>query len=175
MTYGKKSEENIMKKLALGIGILMVLAFLVPPVSGGATTPGKATGGGKAVWPGGADTYAFTVQKDEDGNVKGEATFQLRSVGVTEVKGDIQCAYFWTGSSAWADLSGTITHATDPALIGQAFLFSVRDYGQGKDAPPDEVSQVRTSTTQDPAGWCIPGMVTTLAELKGNIQVTPVV
>jgi len=163
-----------MKKLALGIGIVMILAFLVLPASAGSTTPGKATGGGKAVWPNGADTYAFTVQKDADQNVKGEATFQLRTEGVTEVKGDIQCAFFWTPPNAWADLSGTITHASDPDWIGKAFLFSVRDNGQGKDAPPDQVSRVMTSDTANPATWCLPGWVTTLAELKGNIQVTPV-
>jgi len=165
-----------MKKLALGIGIVMILAFLVLPASAGSTTPGKATGGGKAVWPEGADTYAFTVQKDADQNVKGEATFQLRSVGVTEVKGDIQCAYFWgiLPTNNWADLSGTITHASDPALIGQAFLFSVHDYDQGKNAPPDAVSRVMTSSTANPATWCLPGMVTEVTELKGNLQITPI-
>ena len=116
--------------------LLMTIAaasLLAAPVSVGAAGPVHGVSGGGTIEYGGAlNTHAFTAQVDADGNVRGQAEFQLRYIDTT-IHAEVNCLAV-VGNTAW--IGGTITRSSNPAVVGPGLgvLFQVQDNGEG-DAP----------------------------------------
>ncbi|MBN2566684.1 hypothetical protein JXB02_01205 [Candidatus Woesearchaeota archaeon] len=128
-----KKKSGMLMMMAMGRVVVGGLAVAAAPMY-------TATGGGTADWPNGRVTYGFTAQADADGNVKDEFQAQHRDSGlVTTINGDITNLHV-DGNGAW--IGGRVTRADNPDLVGNEFLFSVIDSGQGKNAAPDIISAV---------------------------------
>jgi hypothetical protein len=128
-----------MKTLLVTFGAATLLTALVC-VSVGTAGPKVhwASGGGTVEYSGALNTHAFTAQIDADGNVKGQAVFQLRYIDAT-IHAELNCLAV-VGNDAW--IGGTITHSSNPAVVGPGLdiLFQVRDGGEGDAGPPDMTS-----------------------------------
>ena len=127
-----------MKTLLVTIAAATLLAVLV-----GVGTAGPvhwASGGGTVEYAGALNTHAFTAQIDADGNVKGQAEFQLRYIDTT-IHAEVNCLAV-VGNDAW--IGGTITRSSNPAVVGLGLhiLFRVQDNGEGDAHPPDMTSQL---------------------------------
>ena len=127
-----------MKRLPVTFAAATLLAVLV---SVGAAGPVHwASGGGTVEYAGTLNTHSFTAQIDADGNVKGQAEFQLRYIDAT-VHAEVNCLEV-VGNDAW--IGGTITRSSNPAVVGLGLdiLFRVQDNGEGNASPPDLTSQL---------------------------------
>jgi len=125
-----------------------------------------ASGGGTVEYAGALNTHAFTAQIDADGNVTGQAEFQLRYIDTT-VHAEVHCLEV-VGNNAW--IGGTITRSSNPAQVGLGLdiLFRVQDYGEVAAHPPDMTSQlewgaVPSCSTAPPLGL--------IEWTNGNVQV----
>jgi len=125
-----------------------------------------ASGGGTVEYAGALNTHAFTAQVDADGNVTGQAEFQLRYIDTT-VHAEVHCLEV-VGNNAW--IGGTITRSSNPAQVGLGLdiLFRVQDNGEGAAHPPDMTSQlewgaVPSCSTAPPLGL--------IEWTNGNVQV----
>jgi hypothetical protein len=74
-----------------------------------------------------------------DGQIKFDGTVDSTAVSVTVT---LDCA-FVTGNQAY--MTGPITDASDPLLIGSRSYLSVEDNGQGNNSPPDRFTFVLVS------------------------------
>jgi hypothetical protein len=91
----------------------------------------------------GTATLRFSVRQDAvSGDTSGRIDYSDDSVTFSA---DVNCAVFGVDQ---ASLSGVVTSAPAPALIGTQTLLSVQDNGQGngKNAVPDLYTFVMTST-----------------------------
>ena len=134
-----------MKTLLTTNAAVMVLAVLVgvgtagPPDVTQLTRPVHwVSGGGTVQYSGTLNTHAFTVRIDADGQVRGQAEFQLRFIDAT-VHAELNCLEV-VGNDAW--IGGTITHSSNPAVVGPGLgiLFRVQDNGEGDGSPADMTS-----------------------------------
>jgi hypothetical protein len=127
-----------MKTLVVTITVVTLLAVIV---SVGTAEPVYwASGGGTVEYGGALNTHAFTAQVDADGNVKGQAEFQLRFIDTT-IHVEVDCLAV-VGNEAW--IGGTIARSSNPAQVGPGLhiLFRVQDNGEGDAHPPDMTSQL---------------------------------
>ncbi len=155
-----------MRKLLLGLGILLVIAMVLPVMAVPAVQ--KATGGGwYSTFFGDKVTNAFTATTDENGIVKGQFQAQYRQSWGT-VKVDVT-ELIVTGNRA--DIGGVITSISSPDYqdyLGKNFCVSVVDNGEGKGVI-DKISSGWEGGVS--AAWC-----NTNAEPKfdfqGSIQVS---
>ena len=132
-----------MKTLLVTIGAATLLAALVSargPVQWSEDPVHRASGGGTVEYGGALNTHAFTAQIDANGNVKGQAEFQLRYIDTT-IHAEVNCLAV-VGNDAW--IGGTITRSSNPAVVGLGLhiLFRVQDNGEGDAHPPDMTSQL---------------------------------
>ena len=153
-----------MKTLLVTIAAGTLLALLVSVGTAGPVH--RASGGGTIEYAGALNTHAFTAQIDADGNVKGQAQFQLRYIDTT-VHAEVNCLAI-VGNEAW--IGGTITRSSNPAQVGLGLdiLFRVQDSGEGDTSPPDMTSQlvwgaVPSCNTMPPLGL--------ITWTNGNVQV----
>ena len=155
-----------MKRLSIAPGAIALIVSL--SCVNAATAAPKvhwASGSGTIDYAGARNTHAFTAQIDADGNVKGEAEFQLRYRALA-IHVEINCLAV-VGNSAW--LGGVIRSSSNPALVGEHVLFGVVDWGEGDAAPPDQTSQVVIDVTVPPCTTTPPlGLI---AWTDGNVQV----
>ena len=153
-----------MRTLLVTIASVTLLAFLVSVGTAGSVH--RASGGGAVAYGGTLNSHAFTAQIDANGEVKGQAEFQLRYIDTT-VHAEIDCLAV-VGNEAW--IGGTVTRSSNPAQVGPGLqiLFRVQDNGEGFANPPDMTSQLI---------WgAVPSCNTTPALgviewTKGNVQV----
>jgi hypothetical protein len=148
-----------------------LLAVLVSPGTAGpvhwASGPVHwASGGGTVEYAGALNTHTFTAQIDDEGNVKGQAQFQLRYIDTT-IHAEVNCLAV-VGNEAW--IGGTITRSSNPAVVGLGLdiLFRVQDNGEGDTPHPDMTSPlvwgaVPSCNTTPPLGL--------IAWTNGNVQV----
>ncbi|MBW1917326.1 MAG: hypothetical protein JRI57_04800 [Deltaproteobacteria bacterium] len=130
-----------MKKNVLILLMALALVALGVAVASAGPWVEKATGGGTnsiniPIY--GKTSLAFTAQKDKDGNVKGQAQFNIHgnpNCGRFHVK--VQCLRV-EGNEAW--IGGTIIRAKNPKLVGKVIVWQVADNGQGAGSDPDQVS-----------------------------------
>ena len=132
-----------MKTLLVTIGAATLLAALVSargPVQWSEDPVHRASGGGTVEYGGALNTHAFTAQIDANGNVKGQAEFQMRYIDTT-IHAELNCLAV-VGHDAW--IGGTITRSSNPAVVGLGLdiLFRVQDNGEGDAHPPDMTSQL---------------------------------
>ena len=155
-----------MSKGILAIGGYTVLAVLLGAGASVAAPPvHQASGGGSVDWPDGRVSYGFNARVDADGQVKGQASFAFRNLGV-EFQVDINCLVV-VGHDAW--LGGTIVSSSNPALLGEDIVWRVQDNGEGRNAPPDQTSPTATGV---PPGSCNQMPPLSLRPwTNGNVQV----
>ena len=153
-----------MKTLLVTMAAAMLHAVLVSVAS--AVPVHRASGGGTIEYGGTLNTHAFTAQIDADGNVKGQASFQLRYIHTT-IHAEVNCLAV-VGNDAW--IGGTVTRSSNPAVVGVGLniLFRVQDNGEGDAAPRDMSSQlvwgaVPSCNTTPPLGL--------IEWTNGNVQV----
>ncbi|HEY2956260.1 MAG TPA: hypothetical protein VGK89_13565 [Candidatus Eisenbacteria bacterium] len=156
-----------MKSILVTFGAATLLAALVC-VSVSTAGPGvhRVSGGGTVEYAGTLNTHAFTAQIDADGNVKGQAEFQLRYVNAT-IHAEVNCLTV-VDNDAW--IGGTITRSSNPAVVGPGLgiLFQVHDGGEGDAPQPDMTSPlvwgaVPSCNTTPPLGL--------IEWTNGNVQV----
>src|SRR6266540_2401140 len=165
-----------MKTLLVTIAAATLLAVLVSAGTAGrgldwmdSTPVHWASGGGTVEYAGALNTHAFIAQIDADGNVKGQAEFQLRYIDTT-IHAEVNCLAV-VGNEAW--IGGTITRSSNPAAVGLGLdiLFRVQDNGEDDAPPADMTSQlmwgaVPPCNTTPPLGL--------IQWTNGNVQVKPV-
>ena len=127
-----------MKTLLGAIPVPTLLAVLVSVSTAGPVH--WASGGGTIEYGGVLNTHAFTAHIDADGNVRGQADFQLRYINTT-AHAEVNCLAV-VGNEAW--IGGTITRSSNPAQVGLGLniLFRVQDNGEGDAHPRDMTSQL---------------------------------
>ena len=126
-----------MRKIVLVLGILLVIAMVLPAA---AVQPSsvKTTGGGFVTCPDGQKcTTAWTAQwiiSKEVNWVKGQAQAQHRS-GADTLHADIDnLAYYFGDPVTKVIISGIVTQAPDaPGWLNQRICFVVVDGGKGGD------------------------------------------
>ena len=150
--------------------LLTVLASVSAATPPDVTQHGRpmhwASGGGTVEYGGTLNTHAFTARIDADGNVSGQAEFQLRYIDAT-VHAEVNCLEV-VGNEAW--IGGTITRSSNPTVVGQGLdiVFRVQDNGEGDASPADMTSQlvwgaVPSCITRPPLGL--------IEWTHGNVQV----
>lgn len=126
--------------LSLALVLLAVgVALSAPTVGADEGFVQSATGSGQfRLDDGSLRTFAFTAIEHGDGSVTGEAEVKNRDLG-TRRHFSIDCLSI--RNSSLAIVSGVVTEADDPSLVGHPAIFAAQDNGQGADASPDQVSQ----------------------------------
>jgi hypothetical protein len=115
----------------------------------------------------------FSAVQHEDGTTDGHATFRDRATN-TKVDLDIDCLRVGTGGMEGsgdqqeAVLSGMVTKSTSADfLVGSDVAFTVRDNGEGQNAPPDQFQPLGPAK-----GACTIGRISAfLTSERGNIVV----
>jgi hypothetical protein len=116
---------------------------------------------------GALQTYSFHARMDADGTVTGSLQADSRGQNA-RIFVDLNCLRFIGNDQAL--VSGFVTQSNNPAYsIGSAAIFRILDNGEGKQAPPDLVSDIIVvapvfNCTQN---WNLP----LVASSGGNIQV----
>jgi hypothetical protein len=156
-----------MRTLVVTIAAATLLAVLVSVGTAGPVY--LVSGGGTVEYAGALNSHAFTAQIDADGNVRGQAEFQLRYIGTT-IHAEVNCLDV-VGNDAW--IGGTITRSSKPAVVGLGLdiLFRVQDNGEDDAPPADMTSQllwgaVPSCNTTPPLGL--------IGWTNGNVQVKEV-
>ena len=108
-----------------------------------AANAGEAFGGGVAIVPDSHTEYfEFNVTETGDGNAQGNIVFSARDDGgilfISHLRADCICFL----DERTALVACTVVNDTDPEFIGTTATFTVRDNGDGPDAPPDEFTGV---------------------------------
>ena len=130
----------------------------------------SVTGGGTTEEGGELSTFTFNAVKKADGTVTGQLIYHIRVADI-DIKLNIDCLNIVDNL---ARMTGNVTHIYGPAAAGSGFAvgdratFIVKDNGEGKDAAPDEISDLFIG---DPTFDCefIPDI--TYLPMSGNIQI----
>ncbi len=136
--------------------VLSLTAFKTLPA------PGPSANGGATI---GSRHISFHANTMPGGSVKGSGV--VTDDGVETIKFDITCLTI-TGNQA--EMSGTITSAANPALVGQYFYLRVVDNGEGANADPDQIASL-FGFASGPV--CSGSHLGLLPIDSGNIQVKP--
>ena len=154
--------------------VLLTLAAMV--ILGGSVSLAKppvhrASGGGTVVQPDlPMESYGFTASIDADGNVRGQAVWQFRPQEA-RFHGVFTCLHV-DGAEAW--LGGELTKVDVEGFppLPIYFVWQVRDNGEGRNAPPDQVSALLLSLNPDFPETCLLEPILPLSELdNGNVKV----
>jgi hypothetical protein len=135
----------------------VLLAVVLMPSVGWATPPvHMVSGGGTVEYAGALNVHAFAAQMDDEGDVRGQAEFQLRHLGL-KLKVEIGCLAV-IDKGAW--LGGIIRNSTDPALVGQVVLFRVQDNNGDGEGEGEEETEGEDMTSQLVIGVTLPECAT---------------
>jgi hypothetical protein len=146
---------------------LLVRAVVPPPASGFVTGSGHYT---QLVGSPGRRTFSFTVRRMPDGSVQGRFSGGQHQPA-NKWSGRLVCLVI-EGNTAW--IGGIYEHATNPDLVGNSFVFKVKDIGEGK-APgsePDSTSRAMRGSS-DCTTKPDPVAMNWYAVEHGNIQIHP--
>jgi hypothetical protein len=170
-----KGDKEVVMRFALpAVAVMMLLVAIgvaqAPAAS--QTVVASATGSGHMVRPDGTfRSFSFSARKYADGTSKGELQLNSRSFDVV-VHIKIDCLRV-VGNVA--HMSGRITRVSDPEQgdLGELNRVEVRDNGEGRNAPPDQVSTIPENPGDaDPTTCVDPPTNTTIRTVqRGNVQV----
>lgn len=176
-----KNEGEEMRKSVLLLGILLVIAMVLPAMAVPLEPKiiQKVTGGGtyysydEVKW-----TKAFTAQMLSDGTVRGEWQAQSPAPGPGTwhaVVTDIETGTFGYGpmeGKTGALVVGVVTSADDPSMVGDTECMLLVDNGQGKNAAPDQIMGAYKGDGE----YCFDlyELGAPWYDFKGNIQITSV-
>lgn len=89
------------------------------------------------------ERYEFHAIRRPNGEVSGGFELYSTQSGGLRVSGSLVCfGIFPLQSGRFANLAGTITASSDPALAGLNVAWTVEDHGEGVGAPPDAASDL---------------------------------
>jgi hypothetical protein len=128
-----------MNKRIVGLTLALVLVGAAVSFAPSAAAEGSlvqsATGSGNFVTSSGFfRTFAFSVLKYSDGSVQGEAEVKNPVVGTLR-HFQVDCLSVRAGNLAI--VSGIVTSAEDPSLVGAPAIFAAQDNGEGAGSIPD--------------------------------------
>jgi hypothetical protein len=131
-----------MNKRIVGLTLALVLVGAAVSFAPSAAAEGSlvqsATGSGNFVTSSGFfRTFAFSALKYSDGSVQGEAEVKNPVVGTLR-HFQVDCLSVRAGNLAI--VSGIVTSAEDPSLVGAPAIFAAQDNGEGAGSIPDQVS-----------------------------------
>jgi hypothetical protein len=157
---------------ALAVVMLVVAAVVAQAPAASQAVVASATGSGHMVRPDGTfRSFSFTARRYADGTSKGELQLNSRSFDVV-VHIKIDCLRV-VGNVAY--MSGRITRVSNPdeGEVGELNRVEVRDNGEGRNAPPDQVSTIPVNPgDRDPTTCVDPPTNTTIRTVhRGNVQV----
>ena len=144
---------------------LLFAGVFLPGISLAAPPVHQVSGGGTVEYAGALNVHSFAAQKDGDGDVRGQAEFQLRDL---KLEVEIGCLSV-IDNTAW--LGGIIRDATDATLVGQVVLFRVRDNSVAgeEEKGADMTSQLLIGVTVPECGTTPPfGLI---SWTSGNVSV----
>jgi hypothetical protein len=132
----------------------------------------SATGSGHMVRPDGTfRSFSFSARRFADGTSEGQLQLNSRSFDVV-VHIRIDCLRV-VGNVA--HMSGRISRVSNPeeGEVGELNRVEVRDNGEGRDAPPDQVSTIPANPGDADATTCAdpPTNPTIRTVQRGNVQV----
>jgi len=162
------------KFLAVAVLLLAVSVQAAPPPGKGGGRD-KGHGNGRPVenvtWGGkvaaGTDTSQMSgnAKIRASGEVDGQAEFHLAQFGVTTTIHAVVDCLSVSGTQAW--MSGTITHSSDPKLVGVTLLWTVVDGGE----PSEGVDFGAFMFFVPPLDCATQPALTLLPWVEGNVQI----
>ena len=168
-----------MRKIVLVLGILLVIAMVLPAMAAPLTPKivQKVTGGGTYTFYDGVKwTKAFTAQMLSDGTVKGEWQAQSPSPGPGTWHADVTeliTGTYGRGQMAGktgAIIVGVVQSADDPNMVGDTECMLLVDNGQGKKAAPDQIFGAYKGDAN--FCWDLYDAGAPFYDFQGNIQIT---
>jgi hypothetical protein len=114
-------------------------------------------------------TFTASAVEHADGTVSGRGQLNARVLGL-RAQGTVDCMVVIDNFAA---LSGIVTNSNDPAEVGRGVVWAVRDNGEGRNAPADEVTFLyRFDPHPDLCKTWAPVLMTILVPAeKGNVKV----
>jgi hypothetical protein len=157
---------------AFAVVTLLVATAVAQAPAASKAVVASATGSGHMVRPDGTfRSFSFTARKYADGTSKGELQLNSRSFDVV-VHIKIDCLRV-VGNVA--HMSGRITRVSNPdeGEVGELNRVEVRDNGEGRNAPPDQVSTIPVNPGDADPTTCVdpPTNPTIRTVQRGNVQV----
>jgi len=159
------------------VGLILTLALLgaavsfAPSAAAEGSVVQSAAGSGNFVTSSGFfRTFAFNALKYSDGGVQGEAEVKNPVAGTLR-HFQVDCLSVRAGNLAI--VSGVVTSAEDPSLVGAPAIFAAQDNGEGAGSTPDQVSFgvfLNTGYTCDTAPTALALSVLVPID-AGNVQV----
>jgi hypothetical protein len=143
----------IMKEISNTVQVILLL-FLMPVMlltAGSSHARGglaAASGHGNLVMEGALRTFSFQAREFRDGHVQGSLVLKNRHLGV-RAGADIDCLRI---DGDEAILSGVLTRVDgiEGNFIGDEIWFRVRDNGEGRGDPSDQISVVIVEVAATP-------------------------
>jgi len=147
----------------------LVLFSLVVGAAAVAQVVHSARGSGTIEFASNREHISFSAVERADGTATGSAEVHDISAGVT-VHIDVNCLNV-IGNVA--TISGIVTRSSDPTGVPEGFegIFQVVDNGEGKDAPPDFMSQANFFAVGTGNDCHAPGEFDLVPVEHGNVQV----
>lgn len=139
-----------------------------PVFSAGGNSGPSANGAGHFDILGDLRTFSFHANEAKDGSVSGQAQIHNRNQDVASHI-VVNCLRV-VGNTAY--VSGVISKSSNTLLEGTGAVWSVRDNGEGANAPPDRISLAFVGYT-NVTNLCQLASPTPLHAIDGNIQVKP--
>src|SRR5207253_11109548 len=131
----------------------------------------SARGSGTIQFAANREHISFSAVQRADGTASGNAEIQDISAGVT-VHIEVDCLNV-IGNVA--TISGIVTRSSDPTRVPEGFegIFQVvdNDNGEGKDAPPDFMSEANFFAVGTGTDCRVPGEFDLVPLEHGNVQV----
>ena len=134
----KKWQEQKMYQFMSVLFALCAMTFGVLGSADAKNNRPSTNGHGNLVMDGALRTFSFHVKESKDGDVKGSFELKNRQVGV-RVHAHLNCLRV-NGNEAF--ISGVLTQVDGIAgnFIGDEVWFHVKDNGEGRGDPPDQIS-----------------------------------
>jgi hypothetical protein len=159
-----------MKRGVIALAAVLVLASAALAVA--AATGGKATGGVNHTTVAGFQAHrSFNAQgtpTDAKGQVETRITDPVTGALVRQWHGEVDC--YQPLDATTARFSGVVTNSQGGEEVeGEYFRWTVRDNGEGANAPPDQIAAERFANK--PASACTLGTTPAFDAVSGNIQV----
>ena len=145
----------MLKTKDLSINLPVISLFLLTLIITGMSGPARAGGGhaaasghGNLVMEGALRTFSFQAREFRNGRVQGSLVLKNRHLGV-RARADIDCLRI---DGDEAILSGVLTHVDgiEGNFIGDEVWSRVRDNGEGRGDPSDQISLVIVEVAATP-------------------------
>lgn len=132
-------KDNLFRSMITFLAIMFATVGLVGPAAAKKNGP-SANGHGNLVMDGALRTFSFHARESKGGDVHGNFELKNRQLGV-RAHAHLDCLRV-DGDEAF--ISGVLTQVdgVEGSFIGDEVWFHVKDNGEGRGDPPDQISIV---------------------------------